>query len=309
MTIDEQRFKALISGELDDAEATELVRQLEADEQGCGLLELHEVLRRGATVVPEPGDAEFDAMRGRVLEQLHGRPGQLSPPAPRGVTVSRALLAVAATLTATLLLVVGFLTGRALTAQPRAPQQVSWPERIELAAMSHRDLQDVDDSPYRFSDVQVRSLQDGRLALAFNVTTHVEFIRHRNDPLVTEVLVQSMVPSSSLPNRLRALEYAAPGADPRLCDALVRSMLYDPELPVRLAALSQLTPLDFDPRVQQALLQVLERDESVQMRLLAIDHLSPERLQPEFLNEILTTIPENQVRPLEIRAGARLASL
>jgi hypothetical protein len=130
------------------------------------------------------------------------------------------------------------------------------------------------------------------LALSFDVSTHLELVRDKSDPLVAEILVQSLVNPAPVGTRLEAISLVR-SMEPKVRGALIAAMLEDESLPVRIAALEKLVGQPIDPATEAAFLKVLEIEESVQMRLLAIDYLAKERVAPEVLESaILAGQPE-----------------
>ena len=132
----------------------------------------------------------------------------------------------------------------------------------------------MEDSPNIISNVAVRSVGEGRLAMSFDVARHIEIERPVNDPLVNEVLVHAILDQSSMGSRLKAVSMAARAENGKVEEALVFSMLDDPDLPVRMRALEILADRPISDGVEQGLTKVLRHDESMQMRLLAIEVLA-----------------------------------
>lgn len=138
------------------------------------------------------------------------------------------------------------------------------------------------------SNVAVRSVGEGRVAMSFDVVRHLEIERAVSDPLVNEVLVHAILDQSSMGSRLKAVSMAASADNGKVEEALVFSMLDDPDLPVRMRALEILAEGPISDSVEQGLMKVLRHDESMQMRLLAIEVLanggaSGQRVLEDFL--------------------------
>ena len=155
---------------------------------------------------------------------------------------------------------------------------------IERAAAKNLRLTQSVESPFAYSNVRLQSVDDANVRLSFDVTTHLDLVRQKDDDLVTEVLVQSLVNQESVGTRLEAIDLAtSTSMQPKLRDALVVAMLEDSNLAVRLRAISKLTASGSDQTTQEALLQVLRSEDSVTMRLLAIDHLTTHDVSSEAL--------------------------
>jgi hypothetical protein len=217
----------------------------------------------------------------------------------------RPALAAALCLT---LLVIGFFVGMGgpKGMRPSAPERETLTQEIELAATRNKRLVETENSPYVYSNVQVKELDAETIALSFDVATHMDLIRPKNDPLVTEVLVQSLVSQSSLGTRLDAISFA-PTLEPKVRDALIAALLEDSDLAVRLKALDKLTAHRDVSEVKTAFLNVLKREESVQARLLAIDNLTAGRIRPEALTAALAEGPPEPGNAIETRARIYLA--
>jgi hypothetical protein len=159
---------------------------------------------------------------------------------------------------------------------------------ITSDAAANRSLVDVEDSPFIYSDVTLRTLPDGRVALDFDVTRHVNTIEAAGSPLAQDVLAQALLNPSHAGSRLKAIELAAGTMSPKVRDALVFALHHDDNLAVRLKALSILREQPgADPVIETAVLATLRHDESVQMRLEALDFLATLRLDPEAIRRVI----------------------
>jgi hypothetical protein len=304
------RFRESIERLLSDEIVQDELEQLLAHTQECAncekLFELHHDLSDPQLRLTEPEAADLMGVRRAVLRQIRTREA-----ASRATIVLTRLRlawlrpAVASVLAASLIVVAlaaGVLIGRGTgLSEPVTGRGTLVPE-IQRAASAVHSLQDTAESPYVYSNVRLRETADGRVALSFDVATHLELVRPEDDPLVTEVLLQSMLQDDSLATRLNAITHTADRTDPRVTDALILVMLDDPSLPVRLKALSKLASAPVNRQVEQAMLQVLEHEESVQMRLQAIDYLAREGSRSEELFRAIDSVPPSQRFALRARA-------
>jgi hypothetical protein len=153
---------------------------------------------------------------------------------------------------------------------------------ISAEAASNRSLTDIENSPFIYSDVTFRPLEDGRVALEFDVTRHVSTVEAAGSPLVQDVLAQSLLNPTHTGSRLKALSLASAGAmSPKVRDALIIALHHDDNLAVRLKALGILSgQAGADSTIEAAVLDTLRDDPSVQMRLSALDYLAEQRLDP-----------------------------
>jgi hypothetical protein len=158
---------------------------------------------------------------------------------------------------------------------------------ITAEAASNRSLIDVEDSRYTYSNVTFRRLDDRRVSLDFDVTTHVSAVEPVESELVKEVLVHSLLNPSSTGSRLKAISYASDVMDPKVRDSVIFAMHHDENLAVRLKALSILAGQPIDAVVESAVTTTLLDDESVQMRLQALDYLATHTTNPETIRQTI----------------------
>ena len=281
-------MESLLSGEIRPDDLERLLAHTETCTECGRLFEMHHDLDDPRFALTEEDEVGLAAVRRAVIRQVRhidvAAPASMVPGLPGVPTMIWWRPALAAGI-ATVLLGGGFLAGSALD-RAKDPAEALVP-RIEAAAVQARHLDESTDSPFSYSNVQVRDAGDGKVALSFEVSTHIDVVRKKNDPLVSEVLVQAMLQDQSMGTRLVAVDRASDLMDQRVRDALALAMIRDESLPVRLQALSRLTELSADPEVADAMLQVVEKEESVQMRLLAIDYLTENRVEPEALERAM----------------------
>ena len=310
-----REFESLIdrarAEELPEHELEPLLAHLEAC-SGCSeLFDLLGELRAGAAP-PEPAAGELTTMRRAVLAEL-AQP-QDRPFAPRGgaPVAGRRALALAAGIVF-LLLAGGWWLGRNAMGQSDggsvarrlgiggtgATGGTSDTRRltgeIRAAAVQNRQFEDVENSLFLFSNVEVEEVSGGRLHLNFDVSRHLDLELEKNDPLVTEILVQSLIGASSVGTRIRAVGLAGSGAqpiDPKVERALLVAVRSDENLGVRLLAQAKLAERAGDPAVHAAMLAILEQEPSVQMRLAAIEFLTRDHIRPEDLERAIGSGPE-----------------
>jgi cytochrome c-type biogenesis protein CcmH/NrfF len=275
----------LRSHRLADQEQVELFTHLARCASCRELLDFHDDLSAAAVDSSGPSDEDLSAMRGRVLAEIGGqtthRVGQVVA-LQRPFWWRPQLLAAAASV---LILLAGFALGRNI--DRRSISEAELLASLGSRALQNTRLQDVEDSPTLISNVAVRPLDNGRIALAFDVARHLEVQRDESDPLVNEILVHAMLDQSSLGSRLKAVSLASTASNGKVQEALIFAMVDDPDLPVRLRALEILTRGSFGAAIEEGLFQVLKNDDSVQMRLLAVERLAQsEAAQQRLLEEL-----------------------
>jgi hypothetical protein len=272
---------------LDDEQQEELFAHLASCPECRDLMRFHEELTGAGNKFDEASGEALAGVRSRVLDEIRSAdamvPQVVRPSVFRAGGRSRLVAAAAAVVLA----IGGFATGR-MVGGPDLTRSDLLVTTLEDGAQNHRRLRDVEDSPNIITNVAVRSIGEGRVAMSFDVARHLEIERSIDDPLVNEVLVHAILDQSSLGSRLKAVSMAAAADNGKVEEALVFSMLDDPELPVRMRALEILAERPVSDNVKQGLMRVLRHDESMQMRLLAIEVLasgdaSGQRVLEDFL--------------------------
>jgi hypothetical protein len=309
----ESTFEAYVAGDLDEAALGPLLVHCRECEDCRRLMELHRDLTGLASRAPEPDGTVSDALAARVLGRLpsadsprvDGGPGPASAKTQRrGMGwLPRAAAALAASV---LLFLAGLAAGHArggAGASGDAGLTARLISAIRVDAAGNRALADVEDSRFTYSDVSFRRVKDDRVALDFDVTTHVKLVEPVKSALVQDVLVQSLLNPGSAGTRLRAMALAAGEMEPKLKEALFFAMRRDESLAVRLEALTILADRLGDPEVESAVLATLRDDDSVQMRLLALDSLAAHSVDRGRIREVI----QEKVRPGNEALMVRLA--
>jgi hypothetical protein len=272
-----------MSSDVVEEERQRILRHAETCESCSELRHLHEGLE--SATLPEPPENDLLEVRRGVLRNLQTE----AIGGERRDVWSWFELPIVKTALTTLsmiaLLAVGFAAGRAGSLESEGFEG-SITGSIERSAAGNLDLAQSRESPFTYSNVRLQTVDSETVRLGFDVATHLDLVRAKNDPLVAEVLVQSLVTPASVGTRLEAIDLVG-SPEPKVRDALVVAMLDDPNLAVRLKALSKLTASGPDPATQAALLQVLRSETSVTMRLLAIDHLTTYEVPAEALRTAL----------------------
>jgi hypothetical protein len=289
----EKPMQRLVGEEIRPEELEGLLDHVERCSSCEELFELHHDLSDPRFNLSEPEQEELLGVRRAVLREIRtARPraragwfgalpriGSLRPALAVGLGV--------------LLLAAGYLAGRDAS-ERSLPGREALVSGIDRAARVGAAKGELVASPYVYSNVRLRDAGGGRVDLSFDVATRVDLVRRRDDPLVSEIVVQAMLQDEALGTRLKAVSHADRTLDVRVKDALILAMLGDPDLPVRLKALTKLASGPTDSDVETAMLEVVGYDESVQMRLLAIDFLAETRVRPELLTQAIDAGPPDQ---------------
>jgi hypothetical protein len=308
-----ERFEAAIEAYIGGGIANDDAERLIAHAAGCGscrpLLDLHRELLDLAARAPEPDDADLERVRARVLVEV-GRASRPTSPAtaPPARLAHRGWRVPLAAAAAVGLLAAGVAAGRAWPARIGADPNGGVTSRLIAAigadATANRELADVEDSRFTYSNVSFRGIAGDRVDLEFDVTTHVRLAEPVRSDLVREVLVHSLLDPASAGGRLKALSYATGAMEPKVKEALVFAMRQDETLAVRLKALTLLAEQPPDPQVEAAVLAALRDDEAVPMRLLALDYLAAQRVDHGRLREAIRESPRPGNEALQVRLAS-----
>ena len=304
MSIDKEikkLFEKLQAGELNQNELDKLEEYSNRFPEYKELFKVHQILSEAELPVPEPEPEQFSKMRADILREIRQKeekvPGrlQLFIENIRGYVV-RPEMALAA-----LTLIIGFLLGRALP--PDKDNLASdIMDQITDLAQENKKLEDVRKSPLVYSNVAFKEVDQNNISLSFDVTTHLDMIGKKNDPLVREVIAQSLINPSNLGTELKAISYTEGMVDQKIKEALIFSMIKAPIMAVRLKAMVSLSEYESDQEIQEAFIDVLRKEESVKMRLFAIDYLTANKLTPDTLQRVISEseAPQNPALMIKV---------
>jgi hypothetical protein len=249
----------------------------------------HELVQIGNDLA-EPTESDLQIMRlSAMTRTLRHRDYQVHrSPWRRAGSFFRAEPAISAMAVAavTVLVVGAGLVGRS-SAPPARLDDTALLRAIKEQAATGAGMAGYWDAPFVYSNVSARPLGDGKLALSFDVSRHVDLEAEQASDVARDVLLHAILASSPMGARLKAMGIAQQITDERLREAVVFAMHRDPNLAVRLEALTVLTRYPFDVSVQDALLTTLRQDESVQMRLRALEYLTTQKVSSEALRRTI----------------------
>jgi hypothetical protein len=281
---------AYLASDLEPQAVSELLAHTR-DCDGCRqLLTIHGELLEAAARVPEPDEADLALRQERVLRDIKRR--RAFRPLRYAALAAGVILPFA----------VGLLAGRMIPARSGgsfAPSRLM--NALHVEAAGNRGLTDVEDSPFTYSNVSYRRLAGDRVALDFDVTTHLATVESTHAPLVREVLAQSLLNPSSIGERLKAMSFAASVPEPQLTQAILFALRRDESVAVRLAALTVLVGRLDEEDVRFALMTALRDDPSVQVRLAALESLTSHRVDHGQLREAIGVRPGLGNEPLMVR--------
>ncbi len=235
------------------------------------LLALHQEWEPFMEPATFPTEASFQAMRERVLLLVSQKTSKLTSQPNLWAPF---LLAAAA-------LALGFFAGR-----------VSFEQRSTFESPNPQLAS--------YSNLSYRSLPNGDVIIGYDITTTVERVTTEQDPIIGEILAQTVVGDDPLNRRLEAMNVAGRIIDPKVKHALIYAMRSDGDGAVRLKASSLLSEYDRDHDVRDAFIEVLRHEENARMRIDAMDYLSRfDAGQLEVLmQELETAQPEPLLMPI-----------
>jgi hypothetical protein len=259
-----ERFEAmierLVASDLSPQDRAALFAHAKACEGCRRLLEIHGDLVAAGAQAEEPDEAELDIVQERIQRAVRRRRDR------------RPLRAAAIAAGLIFPFAAGLILGRAIPGGFLSSSRLI--DALHAEAASNRGLTDVEDSPFNYSNVTFHRVPGGRVALDFDVTTHLASVEPQHSPLVRDVLAQSLLNPSSVGERLKAMSFAAGELEPKLEQAVLFSLRRDESVAVRLAALTVLVSRLDDDDVRSALMAALRDDPSVQVRLAVLESLA-----------------------------------
>jgi len=277
----ENLIKKFISGELSTAEKNQLMSEAESNQDVAEYLGLHGNLSSANTSFNMASDKEFQKMRSVTINQIH----QLK----RNKTQFRIsnifqnfiqpfrIPAFSATMAAAMFLI-GFFINKPFSEDTLI-------KSINYAAQQTEGLQESSDSPYIYSNTIFRENESGFVSVSFDVTRHLELTRKKNDPLIQDILAQSLIKPGSTGEQLRNISVSEKLMHPKIKQALIQTMLNDDNDIVRQKSMFSLMNYPNDEDIQNALIKILTGEQSVYMRLAAIDYLSNNNVNPTLFEQ------------------------
>lgn len=266
-----------------DAERKEKLLAHSKDCPECAdLIALHNSLKNSKEWLISPVEADFLALRHNVIRNI-----RLQKRKSIIIKIMSFWRQPALAYSMALLLTIGaFILGQRWSQRPTVAEHGIL-QKIDHSARTHFTLEQVKNSPYVFSNVRIKAMDEQQITLSFNVSTHLEMTRSIADPLVKDILAQSILYSPSEGQRLNYISFSERIIDPKIKEALLFALENDTELPVRLRAMNALLSYARDEQIEEAFLKILRQEESMQMRLLAIDYLTQNNIDAHILEREL----------------------
>jgi len=213
-------FVKFLSGEISQTESDQLKKYIEEYPEYKELISLHQKLVDLDFPTSDPDSTVFSQMRANVLRKIRldkqKSPGIIDEFIEKIKNFAfRPEMAVAA-----LTLIIGFFLGRALPPDEGALAS-NLISQITAMATEHTKLEDVKKSPVVYSNIRYQDLDDNRVAINLDATTHLDFVRKKDDPLVLEIMAQTLLSSSDLGSELKAISYTEGLTHPKVKETLI----------------------------------------------------------------------------------------
>ena len=269
---------------------------------------IHKKLSDPHVDIPVPDPTVFNKMRSKVIKSIESEEIGIFESWYSNISekfINFSYNPIAATVILCLVFTIGFLTSW-IFINGKEFSKAELVENIKHSALSNSGLREVEDSPYTFSNVRFREVDDKNIALSFNVSTHMDIIRKKDDPVVKEVLAQTLLNSEPLGTRLKSVSISKDIIDPKIKEALIFTLHNDNNLAVRMRAMSALMKYSEDNKIQEAFLQLLKEEESVNMRLLAIEYLAKENIDKQILQNATINLNRNRDTAIKNRINQYL---
>jgi len=287
-------IRQLQAGTISASDRERLDEYIKVYPEFAELVSTDQLLKSGPPPFSVPEPEKFTHMRDKVIRQIRQREetrsaGKASVFEQLYTIIIRPEMALAA-----LTLIVGFFLGRIFPSDKESLNSEII-DQISSLATKHDKLADLKNSPYVYSNVSFKDHDNGKISLSFDVTTHLDLLAKKDDPLVRDVMAQSLLNPSNVGSDLKTISYSETMADRKLKEALIYSIHSAPSLAVRLKAMNGLQQYKNDADVKNAFIKILKNEQSVKMRLMAVDYLTNEGFAADSLRRIVaeSTVPQS----------------
>ena len=295
-------LEKMISGDINKNERSELLEHVDLCSECAKLYSTNEALLHLEKPIDPASESEFNSLRLKVIERINQQ-NEKSFAIKIQKTIDTLLehfkkpeYALAA-----ITLIVGFFLGRALPPDENGIAG-GFLKQISSIAEQNTYLSDTQKSTYRFSNVSLKEMDNNKISMSFDVSTSLDVVRQKDDPLVKEILTQTMMEPENVGSNLKAISYSESILDNKIKQALIYSMHNAPVTAVRLKSMEGLLKYKIDPELQEAFLKVLSEEETIKMNLLAIDYLTKNNYNTESLKSIIEDADPKKSTAIFVRA-------
>jgi hypothetical protein len=264
------------------------------------LLQIHTTLNSEKPVFPMPKQEEFGQMRAEVMRRVQTKPpkkqtlnlGELW----HNIYISAWRPAVAFSL------ILGFLLGRIMpTEESNLGSKII--DGITTLAKESTQLFTEDKSKYRYANVSFKELNENKVEMSFDVSTRVDVVREKDDPLFRELLAQTLLSPVNTGTRLKAIGFMENLTDPKLKQALIHTLHHEPSPAVRMEAVHRLQQFPRDDDIARMMREVIKKEEMVKMRFDALDYLIKSGTPPDTLKRIVESLDAQKSKAIMLRAN------
>lgn len=299
-------FEKLISGDIESEEHTKLKKHIELCSECTKLYSTNELLSNTEKLIEPASENDFSNLRHQVTEKLKQQQENLfTNRIQKMIDAFLVYLKKPEYALAAITLIVGFFLGRAL---PPDENGITGGFLKQISSIAEKNvyLSDTEKSSYRFSNVSLKEMENNKISMSFDVTTSLDVVRKKDDPLVKEVLTQTMMEPENVGSNLRAISYSESILDNKIKQALIYSMHNAPMAAVRLKSMEGLLKYEMDSELQEAFVKVLLEEKTMKLNLLAIDYLAKNNYNADSLRSILEEIDPQKSTAIFIRANKNI---
>jgi hypothetical protein len=298
-----KKYKKMIqnslSGKLSPAEQEALHTHIAECSECHALYTIHTALDKISLTPPVPEKEEFAHMRRQVLAKIRSAK-QLKMQIDfsalwQSIRTNAWRPAVAFSL------VLGFLLGRIMpTEDSNLGERII--ESVSLLASQSKTLFSEDKSGYSYSNVTFKESSPDEIQMSFDVSTHVDVVRDKQDPLVKEIMAQTLLSPGNTGTRLKAISSMEHLPDLKYKQSLIHAFQNDPSPAVRMAAINKLRQFPKDQEIALAMKDVIKNEENFKMRRDALEYLKKAEMDPDSLKSIIRSLDIQKSRPIIIKA-------
>jgi hypothetical protein len=301
-------FDKLIEGNISDDEHSELKEHIDSCNECSEVYVTNIVLSKIESPIEKANDVDFRIMRQKVTETIEKSQENTFKAKTQRIFDSIIIyLKKPEYALAAITLIVGFFLGRALPPDENGITG-GFLKQISSIAEQNTYFSDSQNSSYRFSNVTLKEIDENKISMRFDVSTSIDVIKGKNDPLVKEVLTQTMMEPENVGSNLRAISYTENIVDNKIKQALIYSMHNAPIAAVRLKSLEGLLKYEIDPELQEAFVNVLLEENTIKMNLMAIDYLTQNKYDADSLKAILEEINPKKSTAIFVRAKKNITN-
>lgn len=295
-------IEKLVAKTINADEHAILFRHIRECKECSDMVSANNVLLKSESPLEKPDELDFKMMRSNVINSIRNeKEKSISEKFQKLFELIAEFLKKPEYAVAAITLIVGFFLGQAL---PPDKNGIGGGILKQISDIAEKNIyfSDSQKSSYRFSNVSLKELDNNKIEMSFDVSTNLDVVRDKNDPLVKEVLTQTMLSAENVGSNLRAISYTESITDNKIKQALIYVMHNAPITAVRLKSMESLMKYNFDPELQEAFIKVLLEEKTIKMNLMAIDYLTMNNYNPDSLKSIIEEASPQKSTAIFVRA-------